>query len=321
MTFLGVDPWRRQYFTAVRCPAGLDIPIDEASAWRVHPQLRHVHNKLWICATQGLAHGPHGVVPPRFPVFSKPIYNMRGMGTGSRVLRSRAEYESALAPGHMWMTLLRGVHRSSDVALIDGEPKWWRHTTGRPLSLGMFDHWHVQAARDSALEKYLYSWSGTYLRNFTGIANFETIAGIIIECHLRMSEQWLDLNGRNWLNSVVDLYRFKSWRFADEDRRDGYSVVLFAPHGSHHRPPSRSWLRGLMRAEPGISSIQITFEPGRAAALHAMPPRGFRLAIVNAWDRMAGTRVRALLAEHFAVAPPDRGRTARRLTSTSSGTR
>jgi len=48
------------------------------------------------------------VPAPRFPVFSKPITNLKGMGVGSRVLNTQAEYDANAAPGHMWMTLLRG---------------------------------------------------------------------------------------------------------------------------------------------------------------------------------------------------------------------
>lgn len=321
MAYRGVDPWRWQYFAPVPCPAGVEIPIDEASAWALHPEFRHVHNKLWICASQGLAHAPHGVSPPRYPVFSKPIYNMRGMGTGSRVLRSRAAYDAALTPGHMWMRLLRGAHRSSDAAMVRGKPCWWRHTMARPLVDGTFDDWHVAAATDPALERYLGAWSATHLANFTGIVNFETIGRRIIECHLRMSEQWLDLNGEGWLQAVGELYRAGRWRFADGDRRDGYSVVLFGPHGPRYKPPSRRLLDHLRSSEPAVSSIQITFEASRPGAQHAMPPGGFRLAIVNAWDRAAGARVRARLAEHFGVTPPPRRRAAHGFTSTSSDRR
>jgi hypothetical protein len=321
MAYRGVDPWRLQYFVPVPCPPGVEIPIDEASAWQVHPELRHIHNKLWICASQGLAHGPHGVSPPRYPVFSKPIYNMRGMGTGSRVLHSRADYDAALTPGHMWMRLLRGQHLSTDVAVLRGKAKWWRHTTATPLADGTFDDWHVEAARMPALERYLAAWSTRHLANFTGIVNFETIAGRIIECHLRMSEQWLDLNGEDWLAAVTELYGAKRWRYADGDRRDGWSIVLFGPHGRHFTPPPRRFVTSLRRSEPAVSSIQITFEASRPEAQHAMPPGGFRLAIVNAWDRAAGRRVRARLAEHFGVAPPTLGSTAHPLISASSGIR
>jgi len=44
-------------------------------------------------------------------------------------LHSEAEYKAALTPGHFWSTLLTGAHVSTDVALVDGEARWWRHTT------------------------------------------------------------------------------------------------------------------------------------------------------------------------------------------------
>src|SRR5260370_6118325 len=108
-----------------------------------------------MALSQGLDAGPHGVPPPRFPVFSKPIINLKGMGVASRVLSSQAEYEASLTPGHMWMTLLDGRHVSSDVAVVDGEPRWWRHATGEPGGEGTLDHLTVHAAHDPALEGYV----------------------------------------------------------------------------------------------------------------------------------------------------------------------
>ncbi|MBI3506120.1 MAG: hypothetical protein HY059_14875 [Proteobacteria bacterium] len=301
MAYLGVDPWRLQYFASVPCPRGIDIPVDEASAWRIHPEFRRVHNKLWICASQGLPHGPHGVAPAAYPVFSKPIYNMRGMGAGSFVLRSATAYRARLQPGHMWMTYLTGAHVSTDLALVGGRTQWIRHTTGIPRRAGMFDRWVVHAGRMPRLERRLVAWVREHLAGFTGIANIETIGGRIIECHLRMAEQWLDLNGEGWLESVAGLYRHGRWDFRDADRRTGYSVVLFAPHGQRWQPPAPRRLAEL-RARPGISSIQITFDPRRPPDAHAMPPGGFRLAIVNCRDLAAGRRVRKELAAAFTPA-------------------
>jgi hypothetical protein len=295
MAYLGVDPWRRQYFAAVACPPGIDIPVDEASAWALYPTLRHVHNKLWICATQDVAHGPHGVEPPRYPVFSKPIYNMRGMGTGSRLLRSAAAYRANGQPGHMWMEHLRGPHVSSDLALVRGRATWIRHTTGIPRRGGTFDRWIVHAEPHPELDRLLAAWCAAHLSTLTGIVNFETIGGTIIECHLRMAEQWLDLNGAGWLAAVVLLYRDGTWNFADTDRRTGHSVILFAPHAARWRVPSAEFVDAL-RARPGISSIQITFDPRRRPGEHAMPPGGFRLAIVNSLDLAAGRAARRALA-------------------------
>ena len=74
MPYLGVDPWRWQYFEKVPCPRGTIVPIDDATAWTLYPRHRWVYDKLAICASQGLPHGPHGTEPPHYPVFSKPIY-------------------------------------------------------------------------------------------------------------------------------------------------------------------------------------------------------------------------------------------------------
>ena len=44
---------------------------------------------------------------------------------------------------------------------------------------------------------------------------------------------------------------------------------------------------------PGVSSVQITFHEDKDPERHAMPPGGFRLAVVNAWNLPAGLGRRA----------------------------
>src|SRR4030067_425683 len=92
-------PWRMQYFAGVACPVDLFIPTEDADSYLLYPAHRWIYNKLLICETQGLEHGPHGVTPPRFPVFSKPIYNLRGMGSGSRILRSMQDHTPGTPAG------------------------------------------------------------------------------------------------------------------------------------------------------------------------------------------------------------------------------
>jgi hypothetical protein len=297
LPFLGVDSWRWQYFEHQPCPDDLVIPIDDATAWQIFPAHRWVYNKLAICESQAVPHGPHGTEPPSFPVFSKPIFNMKGMGIGSRVIASRDDYEASIEAGHMWMPVFRGAHVSTDVAVARGKPRWWRHTTGKPGPRGTFDFWTVHAGRRPALERRLGAWIVKRLAGFSGIVNFETIGGRIIECHLRMSEQWLDLNGPGWLAAVVRLYRDGVWDFDDRDRRTGYSVVLFGAHGVRWRPPAAR-VADLLR-RPHVSSIQITFEADKPPEQHAMPPGGFRLAIVNCRDLDAGRAVRSELRRLF----------------------
>src|SRR5262249_43185373 len=104
--------------------------------------------------------------------------------------------------------------------------------------------------------------------------------------------------GRGWADSVVRLYQEGVWNFPDVERRDGYSVVLFGPHGSALSPPP-SDLVEQVRQMPGVSSVQITFHEDRPPERHAMPPGGFRLAIVNAWTLPAGCAGREKLRAHF----------------------
>jgi hypothetical protein len=73
--------------------------------------------------------------------------------------------------------------------------------------LGTFDYWTVHADADLPLQEYLSDWIADHPKGWSGIINVETIGGRIIECHLRMTSQWPDLNGAGWL-----------------DRRGGYPV-------------------------------------------------------------------------------------------------
>ena len=298
MPIIEKDPWRLQYFEGIPCPEKVIIPTDDDVAYRLYPQHRWVYNKLLICETQGLGSGPHGIMPSHFPVFSKPIYNLRGMGTASKIISTPEDYEEKQAPGHMWMPLLDGEHVSSDVALIGGKPVWWRHTIGIPLGEGTFDYWAVLGESRRDIEAYCGDWSCRNLPGYTGMVNFETIGGTIIECHLRLSDQFVDLYGPGWVESVVELYTDKVWGFADDNRRKGYSVVLFAEHGVQHRRIDPSTIEELVNA-PEVSSIQITFHEDRSPGSHAMPPGGFRLAIVNCWLLDSGFKVRERLASLF----------------------
>jgi hypothetical protein len=209
------------------------------------------------------------------------------MGTGSQVIASADEYRTALIAGHFWCTLLTGAHVSTDVALVDGEPRWWRHTTGATGPGGTFDHWLIHAEAMPEIEDWCGAWSRKHLRGYTGMANFETIGGRIIEAHLRFADQWPDLYGSGWVEAVVRLHVTGNWVYPDSDRTDGFSVVLFGPHGPRYRHPPAALIDEVL-AIPGVSSVQITFHEDKAPEHHAMPPGGFRLAIVNATTLSAG---------------------------------
>lgn len=295
MPICEADPWRLQYFAHVKTAA--NIPTEDCDAWTWNPGHRWVYNKLAVALSQGLDAAPHGVVPACFPVFSKPIVNLKGMGVGSRLLKSASEYERHYMPGHFWMTLLEGRHVSSDIAIIGGDPLWWRHVTGKPAGEGMFDCWVVHAQPEALIEQSCRAWIERNLPGYTGMLNLETIGGQIIEAHLRFADQWPDLYGPGWVDAVVGLYERQIWDFYDEDRSEGYSVVLFGPHGAYRHPPPA--LIEEVKRMPGVTSVQITFHEDWAPERHAMPPGGFRLAIVNGFDLEKTFAARERLREFF----------------------
>ena len=230
MPICEADPWRVQYFASARCPPDVRIPTEDSDAWTWNPRHRWVYDRIAIAQSQGIDAGPHGTLPPSFPVFSKPIVNLKGMGLGTRILQTPEDYDRHCTAGHMWMQLLSGRHLSSDAAVVSGEVRWWRHVTGLPAGGGTFDYWTVHADAKPALEASLGRWIANHLGDYTGLVNLETVGGSIIEIHLRPSDQWPDLYGHGWVDALVHLYSRGEWRFADRDRRNGYSVVLFDRH-------------------------------------------------------------------------------------------
>ena len=292
------DPWRLQYFDNAVCPESVLISTDDTDSYALYPEHRWVYNKLAIAESQHLLCAPHGIVPTIFPVFSKPIYNLRGMGLETRVFDNLDQYVAERDPGHMWVEVLSGEHLSSDVAVVKGQAVWWRHVMGHPGPHQTFDYWTVLADRRPSVEAYCAEWIVANLPSYSGMMNLETIGGKIIEGHLRFADQWPDLYGTGWLEAMIQLYVAGTWSYPDTDRREGYSVVLYEPHGARYRHPPATLVDELSRGEH-ISSVQITFHEDRPPELHAMPPGGFRLAIVNCWQLEAGRHACARLRSWF----------------------
>jgi hypothetical protein len=294
------DPWRVQYFTGIDCPADVHIPTDDTQAYEMYPRQRFIYDKLLVARSQGLECGPHGTPPGRYPVFCKPVINLKGMGSGSCVLHDERDYLDKCRPGDFWTRLMTGEHISTDWAVIRGRTAWCRHTLGIPGPAGTFDYWVVQARARPGLERFCRDWIGAHLAGYTGMVNIETIGGRIIEAHLRFADQWPDLYGHKWLRAMVGLYHVQVWEYADAERADGYSVVLFGPHGISYRHPSAKMLAAY-RATLGVSSVQITFFEDRPQGAHVMPPGGFRLAVINSFNLQAGLRLRAKMARDFGL--------------------
>jgi hypothetical protein len=268
--------------------------------YKFNPRHRWIYNKMRVAQSQRLECGLHDCPPARYPVFCKPVTNLKGMGAGSSVLANEGDFRQNCRSGDFWMKLLTGDHVSTDWAIVQGDTAWCRHTLGIPGLAGTFDYWVIEPRARHKLERYCRDWIRANLSGYTGMVNIETIGGRIIEAHLRFADQWPDLYGRRWLDAVVRLYQYHDWHYADADRVEGYSVVLFGPHGRPYAYPTPDMLASY-RAERGISSVQITFRADQPQHAHIMPPGGFRLAVINSFSLEAGLRLRAAMARDFGL--------------------
>jgi hypothetical protein len=291
------DPWRFQFFEGVACPENVRVPTDDLDCFEWFPQHNWVYEKLQIARSQGLACGTPEDVPASFPVFAKPNINLRGMGWASGPVNARSELR-ALPHDHMWMPVAHGDHISTDCAIENGEVRWLRYALGHPWEDGMFRYWMIESAQRDELTPFLTDWVRKHMSGYTGMMNFETIGSVMIEAHLRFADQWCDLYGRPWFDALVGLYANGTWREAQNPKRVGYSIPLFAKHGQVPPHPSAE-LQARIRAMPDVSSLQITYFPAKAGDAHPMPPGGFRLGLINCWDLDAGFAALDVLSSGF----------------------
>src|SRR2546429_9202095 len=117
--------------------------------------------------------------------------------------------------------------------------------------------------------------------------NVETIGERLIEAHLRVTDQWPDLYEAGWLEAVVGLYARGEWRLPPGERRAGYSIALFGPHGREDRQPPPELVAQVRRLPPA-GGVPITFPDDPPSAPHPSPPGGLCLAGVNCFDLRAG---------------------------------
>ncbi len=278
------------FFGATVCPPEVPVPVSDATAWTMFPRHNRVYNKLWLCRTQNIPHAPLPIAPPGFPVFVKPITNLLGMSIGSFRAESAADLAEYRA-GHFWMELLTGAHISTDVAIVDGAARWFAHTRGHPIDNGRFSHWERLGGDNAALDPLLGGWIAEHLAGYTGIANFETIGGRIIECHLRMSVEFIPLYGRGWLEAVVRLYAKGQWEFS-EGQHPRFTVPSFTEYKPH--VVDRDAVAAI-ETMPGIHKVFPTINDGMPEL--GNPPNGFRRAVVVALTLAQGIAARERIPE------------------------
>lgn len=274
------DERAKSLFARVHCH--VDIPTQDDYAYPMYPEYNWVYTKLMLYQSLGIQAMPHGIEPDAYPVFSKPICNMWGMGVGAKKL-DHWDWMTDYEAGHLWMPVLEGVQCSTDIAVVNGHIKW--HYTmeaikdehGSFMVFRSYDHYDIDKIRP---------WVLKHLKGYTGMINVECIGGVPIEVHLRFSPQFVELYGGDcWLRAVVALYEKKRWDLSIDMPR-GYSYVLRVPktHTMDEWVPefSPSLIEAL--EQEGVF-IQLVYERGVPLKNNlANDMRTYRLAVVNGFD-------------------------------------
>ncbi|KAJ5102241.1 hypothetical protein NUU61_004463 [Penicillium alfredii] len=278
------------------------IPTTDGQAYDMFPEFRWVYNKLTIAELGSIACGPHNTCPPRhlYPIFSKPIYNLGGMGADARRIATSQDYWRSVTPGHMWSAYLQGEHYSTDIAVVQGRPVWLSHTRGAPGPEQTWDYWEINMPGSLSLQYAITNFVETHLATYTGMLNMETIDDKIIEVHLRLSPQWPDLYGNSFLSSLVSLYCTGEWLDACRDLQIGYSVVLFDEE-KYARLSTivTDACLGEMGRRCGVCSITMRYDAEKPIESIMRPLGGYRIAWINGFDLDKCQRAREMLRDYL----------------------
>ncbi len=296
MPFMKPEIWEKHLFQNLETPNDIIIPVDDSTVWNYYPELRWIMNKLNLCEIQGLKYGPHGTYPDFWPVFSKPLMNIWGMGIGSDIIKNKKELDNKYHPGHFWMEYLTGDHLSIDIVIVNGKPKWWAHSIGRGNYRGTFDFWEIKKSKSIQLKKLFDISFLKHFSSYTGVLNIEVIDKKIIECHPRLCPQFVPIYGDRWLKSIISLYSKKKW--INVKTSEGYSIPLFL-NKSGNIPCIDYSIVNQIKNKDEIFDVQICIdEEGDLNGL-ANPPGGDRIALISSKSLSDGCRARDLMKLSF----------------------
>lgn len=274
-------PWQQQFFDKFNeIDTDLIIPLSDGEAYRKYPNHSWVYNKLSLMEALKYPCAPHGIYPKDidYPVISKPITNLTGMGAGIEFSSNPGSLDEHYTPGHFWTKQFFGRHISIDLLIKNGEIVWFCPTEGIPdqIRVGAFEAWNILT--DFIIPEPISLFFNEYFKEFKGIVNIELIGEHMIEMHLRMSSQWIDLNGETWTQDLINFYLFNSTEI-NRNIPKGHSIPLFLDDY-----PSQQLSEKFINDTIDIfklSSIQITYDINKLRNRSSMPPGGVRVAVIN----------------------------------------
>ena len=209
----------------------VEIPKDDITAWQQRPWTRIWINKLHVAQVQDLECAPHGIYPTKFPVISRPTYNMDGMGAGAEIWRGPEDV--VYRAGHFWTEVLEGDHTSWDIMLERGEITESYIAQGHHITISQFSHWNIWHAMPAI---HVKGFIARHFNERSGKINIECIGDKIIEIHFRWCPEWEHWYDRVPFYSVPLWDDVDRWQQLGPAQGEGWEVIpdtvpgFVAPH-------------------------------------------------------------------------------------------
>lgn len=157
--------------------------IHDFEAWKKYPHHHKWFNKLYLAELMGYKCGPTGLAPDVTDHYIvRPIYNLAGMGVGSKVIKIEAGDANKVPPGYFWCEFIAGIQYSATYEFVDGRWKsisCWQGTNDIN-NLSRFVSWIRSTYKPKVPSQF------NELHD-VGRINIEFIGDKPIEVHLRES--------------------------------------------------------------------------------------------------------------------------------------
>lgn len=290
MPFKGFDPTGYPNKIQVSCPDDLIIPMTDPVAWQQYEDLRWIYNKMEICRTQNIKCAPYGIYPEIYPVFLKPIHNLKDISVHSFLIQNENEYDDHFYPGSFWMEFLDGDHLSIDLVVIQGRAQWSYGFKGKRAKgdIYSFEQWNGFEVPDNLMQ-LVGLWSLIYLKDYTGCVNFEIIHNRIVKCHLRLGYSAY-FGDKKFFEAIIKLYSEKSWEY-DEKTKRSYVIPVYEKDNKEY-DINKEFVRNLQK---NVHSIFIDDIKDR----HQDPEGNIRVATINSFDLKKAIETKEELLTHL----------------------
>lgn len=195
----------------------IDYPINDSEAYLLYPDFNIVYNKMIIAKFQGLDCNPFPIEPKSFPIISKPIINLMGMGLKAKKVVNKKQFSVESFSGNFWCEFINGDHHSWDLIVRNGEIIYHTCFFGKKSKhFGLFKYWQQIKKELFPSIKLIVE---KFLPGFTGSVNMETLDDKVIEVHLRMGD--IDLVDKD----IIKLALYNIMKLDDETINSQLKII------------------------------------------------------------------------------------------------